>query len=100
MKGMVRRYKRAPKLKRGKFYGTFIPGYYIYKAVQRGQIPYDTYETKQSERLDIIAGEYYGDGTLWWIIAGASGIGWNLQVPPGTYLVIPKTVGSVYKLLG
>ena len=100
MKGMVRRYKRAPKLKRGKFYGTFIPGYYIYKAVQRGQIPYDVYETKQSERLDIIAGDYYGDGAMWWVIAGASGIGWNLQVPPGTHLVIPKNLSSIYKLLG
>ena len=96
----IHRYRRAPKLKRGKFYGTFVPGYFVYSAVQRGQIPCDTYETKQAERLDVIAGEYYGDGTLWWVIAAASGIGWNLQVPPGTYIAIPKNLNSVYKLLG
>ena len=100
MKGAVRRYRRAPKLKRGQYYGTFTPGYYIYKAVQGGKISCETYTTKQAERLDVIAGEHYGDGTLWWIIAAASGIGWNLQVPPGTYIRIPKKLSDVNKLIG
>ena len=96
----IMRYRRAPKLKRGKYYGTFNPGYYIYKAVQKGKIACHTYTTKQTERLDVIAGKYYGDGTLWWVIAGASGIGWNLQVPAGTYLLIPKKIGDINKILG
>ena len=100
MKGTVRRYRRAPKLKRGKYYGTFTPGYYLYKAVQQGRISCRSYTTKQSERLDIIAGNYYGDGTLWWVIAAASGIGWNRQVPPGTYLAIPKNLAEINNLLG
>jgi len=100
MKGGIRRYRRAPKLKRGKYYGTYDPGYFIYKAVQRGQIFCDSYETKQTERLDIIAGAKYGDGTLWWIIAAASGIGWNLQVPAGTYLAIPRSLSQIEKLIG
>ena len=66
----------------------------------REKIPCNTYETKQAERLDVIAGDYYGDGTFWWVIAAASGIGWSLQVPPGTYLAIPKSLSSIYKLLG
>lgn len=100
MKGGVRRYRRAPKLKRGKYYGTFTPGYYIHKAVQTGRIACDVYTTVQGDRLDIIAGDYYGDGSLWWIIAAASGIGWGLQVPPGTFLRIPKRLGDVNKIVG
>jgi hypothetical protein len=50
--------------------------------------------------LDIIAGEYYGDGSLWWVIAGASGIGWGLQVPAGIYLRIPTDIGAVVALVG
>jgi hypothetical protein len=56
--------------------------------------------TKESERLDIVAGEYYGDGTLWWIIAAASGIGWGLQVPPGIELIIPSDIGQIEALVG
>ena len=100
MKGIIRRYRRAPKLKRGKYYGTFTAGYYLYSAVQRGRVPCETYTTTQRERLDVIAGDRYGDGTLWWVIAAASGIGWNLQVPPGTYLAIPKKLSDVSKILG
>jgi len=43
----------------------------------------------EGERLDTIAGRVYGNARLWWIIAAASGIGWPLQVPPGTQLLIP-----------
>ena len=96
----INRYSRAPKLRNGQFYGTFDACYVIYRAVAAGALDIVTFTTKERDRLDIIAGEYYGDGTLWWVIAGASGIGWNLQVPPGTFLRIPTDVGQIVALLG
>jgi hypothetical protein len=52
------------------------------------------------ERLDIIAGELYGDASLWWIIAAASGIGWGMQCPPGTVLDIPTKIEQITRLVG
>ena len=97
---MPTRYSRAPKLRNGQFYGTWDACYILYRACSGGMLDYAQRELVESERLDVLAGEYYGDGTLWWIIAGASGIGWNLQVPPGTYLRIPTDLGQVTALIG
>jgi len=58
-------------------------------SISSGLVRTQTYISTQNERLDIIAGEQYNDSTLWWIIAAASNIGWGLQVPPGTLLIIP-----------
>jgi hypothetical protein len=96
----INRYQRAPKLRLGKYYGTFDACYIVAAAVASGRIDWKGHITIESERLDIIAGEYYGDGTLWWVIAGASGIGWGLQVPPGIYLKIPTDIGQIMSLLG
>ena len=94
------RYKRAPKLRNGKFYGTWNAGYILLAAMESGALEYKTHITKEGERLDIIAGRYYGDGTLWWVIAGCSGIGWGLQVPAGIYLKVPTDIGQIQALLG
>ena len=97
---MASRYRRAPKLRGGKSYGTYFVGNTIYRGCQQGAISYTTYVTKESERLDIIAGEHYDDGSLWWIIAAASSIGWGLQVPPGTQLSIPTDLSQIEALVG
>ena len=97
---MAKRYARAPRIKGGRSYGTYNAGRIIYKACQAGSLEVTTHTVKEGERLDIIAGEYYKDGTLWWIIAAASGIGWGLQIPPGTYLVIPTDLGQIAALVG
>jgi nucleoid-associated protein YgaU len=57
--------------------------------VQQGRISVREHVLKEGERLDTIAGREYGNARLWWLIAAASGIGWGLQVPPGTQLLIP-----------
>lgn len=44
-----------------------------------------------SNRLDIIANEYYGDATLWWAIALANDLIDPFSVPQGTVLRIPLT---------
>ena len=96
----INRYKRAPKLNNGKLYGTYDTCYIISVAVASGRIPWRGHITTEAQRLDILAGDEYGDGSLWWVIAGASGIGWGLQVPAGIYLKIPTDIGSIMALLG
>lgn len=49
----------------------------------------------EGQRLDHLAGRLYGDGRLWWVIAATSGIGWGLQVPPGTRLLVPTDINVV-----
>lgn len=85
----LRRYNRTPIIVYGKKYGTNTAIPTIRNNIELGNIPVQTYITKENERLDIIAGKYYGNGALWWLIAAASGVGWGLQVPPGTILKIP-----------
>ena len=52
----------------------------------------DTYiQTITIERLDTLADRFYGDSTLWWVIAAANGIGkGTLRVPRGIKLRIPN----------
>jgi len=96
----INRYQRAPKLANGKFYGTFDACYIVASAVAAGSIAWKGHITKEAQRLDVIAGDFYGDGSLWWVIAGASGIGWSLQVPAGIYLKIPTDIGQIVALIG
>lgn len=53
----------------------------------------------EGQRLDQLAGQLYGDGRLWWILAATSNIGWGLQVPPGTRILIPQDIGRVLELV-
>lgn len=55
---------------------------------------------KEGERLDSIAGEELGDARMWWIIAACSGIGWGLQIPPGTVLLIPSNMAEIRSITG
>ena len=71
----------------------------IRNAVQTGKIKTTSVLLKQSQRLDIIAGQRYGSPSLWWIIAAASGIGWSLQAPAGTILRIPIDLGQIMRIV-
>ena len=97
---MINRYRRAPKIKMGQAYGTFVAGNTIHTAYEQGALDVETRVLKESQRLDHLAGEYYGDGSLWWIIAAASKVGWGLQVPAGTRIVIPVDLGQISALVG
>lgn len=47
--------------------------------------------TQETDRLDLLANEYYGDSRLWWIIAQANNInGVNIGLEAGVQLRIPK----------
>lgn len=64
----------------------------IYRAANSGDLSCSKYVLQEGERLDVIAGRYYGDSQYWWIIAAASGIGWAMQIPGGTLLRIPDSL--------
>jgi nucleoid-associated protein YgaU len=47
--------------------------------------------SQPGDRLDLIAKEYYGDETFWFVIAVSNNLGrGTLYVPPGTLLRIPR----------
>lgn len=73
--------------------------YKIFKAIESGQIDYNTKILEEGERIDQLAGFYYQDSSLWWVIAAASGIGYVLQVPPGTVLRIPNNISQIFGVI-
>lgn len=72
-----------------KRYSTFY-----YKPVIRRDS--DLYVTaKKSDRLDLLASQYYNDPTLWFIIHVANNLpGGTFRVEPGTILRIPYPLDS------
>lgn len=95
----IRRYARTPVLLFGKKFGTSFAVPAIRENVQNGNIRFNDLIVQENERLDILAGQFYGEGRLWWVIAAASEVGWGLQVPPGTMLRIPN-IEDVAKIVG
>lgn len=52
--------------------------------------------SRVGDRLDNLAHEYYGDSTLWWIIARANNLGkGDLTIPNGTQVKIPQDIQSI-----
>tara|TARA_R110000868_G_scaffold86136_4_gene241662 strand:- start:592 stop:900 length:309 start_codon:yes stop_codon:yes gene_type:complete len=64
-------------------------------AVLNGSIEFKTHTVQEGERLDSLAQLYLKSSEYWWVIAAASGIGWSLQIPPGTLLQVPIGIDSV-----
>lgn len=85
----IRRYARTPVRGFSSFYGTSYAIPSIRDNVNAGNIRVQTFISTQEDRLDVVAGRFYGDGRLWWVIAAASNIGWSPQVPPGTIIKVP-----------
>jgi hypothetical protein len=95
----IKRYSRTPVFGLGYRYGTSFAISVIRDNVKNGSIRYDEYVLQENERLDILAGKYYSDSTLGWVIAAASDIGWICQTPPGTALKIPN-IDDVSRFIG
>ena len=95
----IGRYSFASRLYSGKSFGTTLASARIHSAVENRRLPFAVKVATQGMRLDALAGEYYGDSSYWWIIAAASGIGWGLQIPPGTILRIPTNIAQVLVLM-
>ena len=86
----LRRYNRTRTFGLNFRYGTSFAIPAIRENIQNGNIRVTELVLQERERLDILAGQNYGDGRLWWIIAAASDIGWGMQPPPGTRILIPN----------
>tara|TARA_B100000683_G_C12199389_1_gene435988 strand:+ start:303 stop:593 length:291 start_codon:yes stop_codon:yes gene_type:complete len=92
---MPGRYTYAPPINSGEGKSNPRISSKIYKGVISGAIPFRAQRLKQAQRLDHLAAEFYGSASYWWIIAAASGIGWNMQVPAGTIIRIPRNLGQI-----
>lgn len=95
----VSRYRRTDVLDFGRQYGTGRAHEVIRAAIKNGTLSFQTVTLKEAQRLDHLAGVYYGNGRYAWIIAAASDIGWMLQVPPGTHIRIPD-LDQVVRMVG
>ena len=82
-----------------KFYATSTLSSRIFGAADSGTLSTNLIQITSDKRLDVLAFEAYGDASLWWIIAAASGIGWAMQLSPGTYVRIPTDINAVYDLM-
>lgn len=52
--------------------------------------------TTLGDRFDILANNFYGDSTMWWIIPSANGLPGDSLFPPiGIQLRIPQNVRSI-----
>ena len=91
----LNRYKNDVPIRGGRILQSATAVMRIRQAVKAGGISLRVIVVKEAQRLDSIAGEVYGDGRLWWVIAAASNIGWPMQVPAGTRLHVPNDLSQV-----
>jgi hypothetical protein len=84
----------------GYYYGTSTAKSIVRRMIANGTVTTRSEALQSDDRLDIIAQRVYDNASLWWVIAAASNIGWGLQVPAGTYLVIPTNVNVILSAIG
>jgi len=76
-------------------------GVQFYKNVKYPEIPLSVSDiyviTQTGDRYDLLANQYYGDKTLWWIIAIAnpSIVYGTLTIPSGVQIRIPVNISDV-----
>lgn len=74
-----------------------------YNTVRYPEIPFsddDLYLiTEQGDRLDILANQFFGDSSLWWVISSANyGLLQNsYYLPTGVQLRIPNNIDSIIR---
>ena len=94
------RYRNSPVLGLGTQYGTSRATAAIREGIKTGIIPIVEVTTVSgNQRLDHLAALYYKDARVWWVLAAASDIGWSLQVPEGTIIVVPD-INAVAGVVG
>ena len=75
-------------------------GFSVYKTTYYPDIPIHDKDhfiyPKFGERLDALAYRFYGDTSLWWVIAKANGLKGKLYVPQDTEIRVP---GDITKIL-
>ena len=96
---MISRYDMDSPIRNSRVLETTRAVPIIRAAMKNGQISTRERIVRGNERIDVIAAQELGSGSLWWVIAATSNIGWWMQVPPGTVLKIPTNLDSVLGLL-
>ena len=92
------RYRGDDVIRGGKIRGTSLGLLKLRRRIQGDEIATAVVVLKENQRLDQLAQQFCGDGRLWWIIAAASGIGWWLQAPPGTRVVVPTDLTQIQEM--
>jgi len=95
MAAKIGRYENSDIFAFGVSYGTSYISRQIIEGIANGSIKYSESYLQQGERLDVLAGQAYGDGRLYWVICAASGIGFASQVPPGTIIKTPNLPDAI-----
>ena len=55
---------------------------------------------RYTDRLDLLAFQYYGQASLWWVIAEANKLGkGSLYIEPGIQIRIPSSIGDLDTLI-
>ena len=97
----MNRYSSIPQIRNtNEFVGTLGDRYYrtvFYPEI--GPSESDIYvETEFGDRLDLLANQFYGDVTLYWIISISNpdviSLG-SISPPPGTQLRIPVNISGI-----
>ena len=74
-------------------------GIRVYKTTYYPDIPISDNDQfiypRYGERLDLLAHRFYGDVTLWWVIAKANGLKGKVFVPQDTEIRIPGNISKV-----
>ena len=88
----MKRYDKTP-IKKSK------EGFRIYSTTYYPSIPLSDSDifitTKESSRLDSLANQYYGDYSLWWVLAKANGIRGKTALKAGQILRIPGQLPEI-----
>lgn len=83
------RYSGNARINLGQQLGTHNAVIDLRRAIKFGRVPIvGSVISTGDDRLDTLAGTIYGDAKYWWVLAATSGIGWGLQIPPGTVISI------------
>ena len=74
-------------------------GLRVYSTTYYPEIPLENGDTfiraKDGDRLDTLAYNYYGDVTLWWVIAKANGVKGKPTLTIGEILRIPSNITNI-----
>jgi nucleoid-associated protein YgaU len=74
-------------------------GIRVYGTTYYPEIPIENSDvfiySKVGDRLDLLAHNFYGDSTLWWVIAKANGIRGIAALYPATPLRIPGNIVDI-----
>ena len=88
----MKRYDKTP-IKKSK------EGFRVYSTTYYPSIPLSDSDifitTRESSRLDSLANQYYGDYSLWWVLAKANGIRGKTVLKAGQILRIPGQLPEI-----